>query len=72
MLEACTVLQYFICVRISLLNECLIIYLELGLKLYIVMIFCGFVSTLVCIFVYIDVFYIDASVGKWILLLNDV
>ena len=60
MLGACTVLQYFI------------MYLDLGFKLYIVLIFCGYVWTLVCIFIYIDVFYIDACVGKWILLLNDV
>ena len=41
-------------------------------KLYIVLIFRGSVWTLVCTFIYIDVFYIDACVVKWILLLNDV
>ena len=70
MLGACTVLQCFIYVRTSLLYEWLIIYLELGFKLYIVLIFCGFVWTLDCIFVFIDVFYIDACVGKWIFMLT--
>ena len=70
MLGACIVMQYFICVIISLLYECLIIYLELVFKLYIVWIFRGSVLTLVYIYVYIDVFYIDACVGKWIFMLN--
>ena len=48
------------------MNDCM----ELGFKLYIVLIFCGSVWTLVCIFVYIDVFYIDSCVGKWILMLT--
>ena len=70
MMGACTILQYFIYVRTYLLNEWLIIYLELGFKLYIVLIFCGSIWTLVSIFVYMDVFYIDACVGKWIFMLK--
>ena len=70
MLGDCIVLQYFICVRTSLLYEWLIIYLDLGFNVYIVLIFHGSVWTRVYIFVYIDVFYIDACVGKWIFMLT--
>ena len=48
-----------------MIYEWLIIYLELCFKLDIVLIFCDFVWTLVYIFVYIDFFYLDACLGKW-------
>ena len=47
-------------------------YWEVGLKLYVVIMFNGFVWIIVCTLYYIDVLCMNVCVGKWMLLQIDI